>query len=124
MKEILFSPEKNEWMKAMENEIDSLHTNKVWDLAELACWRKAISSKEIFKRKYDVDGHMEQLKARMVAQRTVRYKRNDKRSLTTSEETWYYHSSKNLLKLLIIEIVLSELSALNPTLNTGQVIGF
>ena len=29
VKEALSSPEKNEWMKAMESEIDSLHTNKV-----------------------------------------------------------------------------------------------
>ena len=31
-------------MKAMENEKNSLNTNKVWDLAELPCGRKAIGS--------------------------------------------------------------------------------
>ena len=29
VKETFSSPEKNEWMKAKESEIDSLHTNKV-----------------------------------------------------------------------------------------------
>ena len=35
VKEALSSPEKRKWMKAMESEINSLNTNKVWDLAEL-----------------------------------------------------------------------------------------
>ena len=42
VKEALSSPEKGEWKKAMESEINSLNTNKVWDLAELPCGRKAI----------------------------------------------------------------------------------
>ena len=43
VKEALSSPEKREWMKAMESEINSLNT-QVWDLAELPCGRKAIGS--------------------------------------------------------------------------------
>ena len=45
VKEALSSHEKREWMKAMESEINSLNTNKVWNLAELSCERKAIGSK-------------------------------------------------------------------------------
>ena len=45
VKEALSSPEKREWMKAMKSEINSLNTNKVWDLAELPCGWKAIGSK-------------------------------------------------------------------------------
>ena len=41
VKEALSRPEKREWMKAMKREINSLNTNKVWDLAELPCGRKA-----------------------------------------------------------------------------------
>ena len=41
VKEALSSPEKREWMKAMESEINSLNTNKVWDLAELPCGQKS-----------------------------------------------------------------------------------
>ena len=55
-------------MKAMESEINSLNTNKVWDLAELPCGRKAIGSKWVFKRKYDSGGNTKQHKARLVAQ--------------------------------------------------------
>ena len=63
VKEALFSPEKREWMTAMESEINSLNTNKVWDLAELPCGRKAIGSKWVFKKKYDSGGNMKQHKA-------------------------------------------------------------
>ena len=63
VKEALSSPEKREWMKAMESEINSQNTNKIWDLAELPCGRKAIGSKWVFKRKYDSGGNMKQHKA-------------------------------------------------------------
>ena len=72
MKEALSIPEKNEWVKAMEGETDSLYTNKVWDLTELPRSRKAIGSKWVFKQKYGANGHVEQHKARLVSQRTVR----------------------------------------------------
>ena len=68
VKEALSSPEKREWMKAMESEINSLNANKIWDLAELPCGRKAIGSKWAFKRKYDSGGNMKQHKGRLVAQ--------------------------------------------------------
>ena len=69
VKEALSSPENRKWMKAMESEINSLNTNKVWDLAELLCGRKAIGCKRVFKRKYDSSGNMKQHKARLVAQK-------------------------------------------------------
>ena len=68
VKEALSSPEKRERMKAMESEINSVNTNKVWDLAELPCGRKAIGSKWVFKRKYDSGGNMKQHKARLISQ--------------------------------------------------------
>ena len=55
-------------MQAIESEINSLNTNKVWDLAELPCGRKTIGSKWLFKRKYDSGGNMKQHKARLVVQ--------------------------------------------------------
>ena len=55
-------------MKAMESEINSLNTNKVWDLAEVPCGQKAIGSKWVFKRKYNSGGNMKQHKARLIAQ--------------------------------------------------------
>ena len=68
VKEAPSSPEKREWMKAMESEINLLNINKEWDLAELPCGRKATGSKWVFKRKYDSGGNLKQHKARLVAQ--------------------------------------------------------
>ena len=40
MKEALYTPEEAEWTKAMEKEMESLHTDEVWDLIELPSGRK------------------------------------------------------------------------------------
>ena len=68
VKEALSNTDKNELMRAMENEINSLHKNDVWDLMELPEDRKAVGSKWVFKRKYDADGNVECHKTRLVAQ--------------------------------------------------------
>ena len=48
--------------------MNSLQTNDVWNLIELPSGRKAIGNKWVLKRKYNADGDLEQLKARLVAQ--------------------------------------------------------
>ena len=57
-----------EWVDAMQAEIDSLHNNRVWDLVELPKDRKPIGSKWVFKIKTNSDGSIERCKARLVAQ--------------------------------------------------------
>ena len=64
----LSSSDAEKWKKAMKSELDSLHRNDVWDLCDLPHRRKAVGSKWVFKRKYDVDGNIERYKARLVAQ--------------------------------------------------------
>ena len=54
VKEALFSPEKAEWWKAMEKEMESFHTNEMQDLVKLPSGRNAIGCKWVFKRKHDV----------------------------------------------------------------------
>ena len=49
-------------------EMDSLHSNKVWELVEPPADRKVVGSKWIFKRKVDADGTVERYKACLVAQ--------------------------------------------------------
>ena len=53
----LSSADAEKWKKTMESELDSLHRN------ELPQGRKAVGSKWVFKRKYDVDGNIERYKA-------------------------------------------------------------
>ena len=65
MPEALASPDKAKWM---EREMESLHTNDVWDLVKLPKDRKAVGSKWVFKLKVGPDGSVERPKARLVAQ--------------------------------------------------------
>ena len=68
VKEATSGDEFKEWNEAMNNEMQSLDENHVWELAELPAGRKAIGCKWIFKRKADADGNIERYKARLVAQ--------------------------------------------------------
>jgi hypothetical protein len=61
------SPTSNEWMKAMNEEIESMRTNQVWDLVDLPPGRKAIGNKWVLKIKRKADGSIERYKARLVA---------------------------------------------------------
>ena len=68
IKEALTSPDKAHWTNAMEKEMESLQTNKVWDLVELPKDRRVVGSKWVFKTKRSADGTVERHKARLVAQ--------------------------------------------------------
>ena len=50
MEEALSSSEQSKWMNAMQKELNSLHTNDVWDLVEIPKDRK-VGSKWVFKLK-------------------------------------------------------------------------
>ncbi|XP_070021524.1 uncharacterized mitochondrial protein AtMg00820-like [Nicotiana sylvestris] len=65
--EALSSPGKDEWMKAMKEELESMKTNKVWDLVDLSPGRRAIRKKWVLKVKCKTDGSIERYKARLVA---------------------------------------------------------
>ena len=54
--EALSRKDKEEWKRAMEKELTSLHKNEVWDLAQLPEGRKAVGSKWVFKTKHDAEG--------------------------------------------------------------------
>ena len=65
---MLAGTDKNEWVKAMEQELKSLHDNHVWDLVELPTNRKAVISKWVFKTKQGADEVVERHKACLVTQ--------------------------------------------------------
>lgn len=66
-KEAISSPEKEKWIKAMKEEIESMSSNEVWNLVELPHGRKAIGGKWVFKKKFDESGNVSRYKARYVA---------------------------------------------------------
>ena len=67
MQEAISSFVSDEWMKAMNDEIESMRTNQVWDLVDLPSRHKAIGNKWVLKIKRKADGSIERYKARLVA---------------------------------------------------------
>jgi hypothetical protein len=53
--------------KAMEDEMKSMSTNKVWDLENIPKGAKTVGCKWIYKTKHDSQGNVERFKARLVA---------------------------------------------------------
>ncbi|KAG9444834.1 hypothetical protein H6P81_016174 [Aristolochia fimbriata] len=63
----LESKDSTEWLKAIQEELDSMDKNKVWKLVELLEGKQPIGCKWIFKKKLKPDGTIERYKARLVA---------------------------------------------------------
>ncbi|KAJ9567681.1 LOW QUALITY PROTEIN: hypothetical protein OSB04_003647 [Centaurea solstitialis] len=66
-KEAMGSPNKDKWLKAMEDELTSMSNNEVWDLIDKSNSIKPIGNKWVFKTKRDANGKIERYKARLVA---------------------------------------------------------
>lgn len=66
--EALSSTEKEQWRTAMQKEMDSIHSNDVWDLVELPEGHKPVGSKSVFKQKTGASGWIERYKVHLVAQ--------------------------------------------------------
>ena len=67
VQEALSSSVSDEWMKAMNDEMESMRTNQVWDLVDLLSGCKEIGNKWVLKIKHKVDESIERYKARLVA---------------------------------------------------------
>lgn len=61
-------PEKDKWILAMQEELQSLEDNNTWTLVDLPKERKTIGSKWVFKIKTDQNNIPTRYKARLVAQ--------------------------------------------------------
>lgn len=62
------------WVKAMNEEIPALESNKTWDLVPMPSDQKPIGSKWIYKIKYLPNGSIERFKARVVAKDIIKLK--------------------------------------------------
>jgi hypothetical protein len=65
--EVMRSIHSSKWLDAMEDEVRSMSTNRVWDLEEIPKGAKTIGCKWVYKTKYDSKGNIERFKARLVA---------------------------------------------------------
>lgn len=55
------------WIKAMEEEMQSIKKNDTWELVELPKGNKIVGSKWVYKTKFNIDGTIERYKVRLVA---------------------------------------------------------
>ena len=65
--EAIMSIDSGKWQEAMNSEMDSMYSNKVWNLVDAPEGIVPIGCKWIFKKKIGVDGKVETYKARLVA---------------------------------------------------------
>ncbi|KAL0407607.1 UNVERIFIED_CONTAM: Retrovirus-related Pol polyprotein from transposon TNT 1-94 [Sesamum radiatum] len=65
--EAVTSPNANEWITAMKEEMSSMAKNNVWELVDLPAGRKTIGNKWVLKVKRKADGSIDKFKARLVA---------------------------------------------------------
>lgn len=65
--EAMSSRDASFWREAVNDEMDSIMSNQTWFLVDLPTGSKPISSKWVFRRKYNADGSIQTFKARLVA---------------------------------------------------------
>ena len=59
--------DKDKWQDAVNQELESMYSNSIWELVDPPKDVKPIGCKWIFKRKRGIDGKVETFKARLVA---------------------------------------------------------
>ena len=104
------SPEAKEWMKAVEEEYQSLLKNETWKLCQLPKGRKAVGSKWVFKRKFDANGNIERYKARLVA-----------KGFTQSAGIDYHEIFAPVVKMTSIRVLLTIVAIYNLELHQMDV---
>jgi hypothetical protein len=66
-KQAMDGSDSQQWQEAMEEEIDSIKKNEVWELVDLPTGRKPIGCKWVLRKKFKADGTLDRYKARLVA---------------------------------------------------------
>ncbi|KAH9794216.1 Receptor-like serine/threonine-protein kinase [Citrus sinensis] len=67
--EAMSSRDASFWREAVNDEMDSIMSNQTWVLVDLPSGSKPISSKWVFRIKYNSDGSLQTFKTRLVAKR-------------------------------------------------------
>ena len=101
-KHAMDDPNKDKWLTAMEQEMESMYSNSVWELVDLPESVRPIGCKWIYKKKRGVDGKVETFKAWLVA-----------KGYTQKEGVDYEETFSPVAMLKSIRILLSIVAALD-----------
>ena len=67
IQQALSGPNAKKWFEAMEEEMNSMKSNRVWDLVDLQPSYRTVGNKWVLNIKRKVDGTIDRYKARLVA---------------------------------------------------------
>ncbi|GJX94424.1 retrovirus-related pol polyprotein from transposon TNT 1-94 [Tanacetum coccineum] len=88
------------WVEAMDKELEALERNNTWELTTLPAGHKPITSKWVYKIKYNPDAIIEGLKARLVV-----------RGFNQKEGQDYKHTFLPVAKLAIVRVLIALATA-------------
>jgi hypothetical protein len=94
--EVLNSPNRDEWMNALQEEMSSMQNNNVWELVDLPPRRKTIGNKWVLKVKRKADGSIDRFKVHLVA-----------KGYTQQEDIDYENSFSLVVRFASIHLILS-----------------
>jgi len=96
------SPQSSDWKKAMDEELQSLKENDVWDVILKPAGRKIVASRCVYKAKGNAQGEVEQYKARLVAKGFLQILGQDYDEIFApwfvtilQDVYWHYQHAKN-----------------------------
>ena len=109
-KEAISCPAKDKWISAMEEELESMKVNHVWELVDLPMGRRAIGNKWVLKIKHKADGSIERYKARLVA-----------KGFTQQEGIDYEETFSPVVRFTSIRLILAIVACLDLELHQMDV---
>jgi hypothetical protein len=93
--ESMRSAHSSKWLEAMEDEMKSMKTNRVWKLETIPKGAKTVGCKWVYKTKHDSKGNIERFKARLVV------KGFTQREDIDYNETFYLVSCKDSFRIIM-----------------------